>query len=362
MSSSLLFIPDISGFTNFVQTTEISHSQHVIAELLEVLLAANRFDLQLAEVEGDALFLYKENQILDQKDLLAQIEAMYIAFYSHLKLLEKNRICSCNACSTAIDLELKIVVHVGYFQFIEIQNNRKPFGEAVIQVHRLLKNSIKSDNYVLISNDMVKAINMDVVGKNSLFEFKNGEDTYDNKTLEYLYAEIKVDELKLIPFDSGKTINIGVDPDLVFEKNYATSSIKLMEIITNYKYRYLWETSADEIIYNENEITRLDSSHVCVVNGKQLDFDVVTKLDNKGELIYGEVTSSLSIMDKYHQFFSVESISENESKLKVEQYFQPKNIFQKLIIHFFVKKEFEKKMNNSLNKLREVVIEHNNLL
>ena len=77
MNQSLLIIPDISGFTNFVQTTEISHSQHVIAELLEVLLAANRFDLQLAEVEGDALFLYKENQILDQKDLLAQIEALF---------------------------------------------------------------------------------------------------------------------------------------------------------------------------------------------------------------------------------------------------------------------------------------------
>ena len=51
MAASLLFIPDISGFTHFVQTTEVEHSQHVIAELLEVLISANTQQLKLAEVE-----------------------------------------------------------------------------------------------------------------------------------------------------------------------------------------------------------------------------------------------------------------------------------------------------------------------
>ena len=360
MSSSLLFIPDISGFTNFVQTTEINHSQHVIAELLEVLLAANRYDMELAEVEGDALFFYKENQLLAKKDLFAQMEAMYVAFYSHLKILEKNRVCNCQACSTAIDLELKIVVHTGPFQFIEIQNRRKPFGEAVIQVHRLLKNSIKSDNYVLISDDMVKAIDLNAINENSLFNFKKGEDIYDNKTLEYLYAEIKIDALRLNPFDGGKAISMAKAPDLVFERTYSISAIDLMEIITNYKYRYSWDANADEIIYDENEVTRIDSSHVCVVNGRQLHFKVVTKIDKKGRVVYGEETSSVPVIDKLYQFFSAESISEKESKLKVEQYFKPRNIFQKIIIKVFVKKMFAKNLNNSLDKLEEVVIEHNN--
>ena len=64
MAKSLLFLPDISGFTEFVQTTEVAHSQHVISELLEVLIDANTQELQLAEVEGDALFFYKEEEIL----------------------------------------------------------------------------------------------------------------------------------------------------------------------------------------------------------------------------------------------------------------------------------------------------------
>ena len=39
---TLLFVPDISGFTRFVNETEISHSRHIIAELLETLIDANR--------------------------------------------------------------------------------------------------------------------------------------------------------------------------------------------------------------------------------------------------------------------------------------------------------------------------------
>ena len=59
MNSSLLFLPDISGFTEFVQTTEVGHIQHIISELLQLLIDADILDLELAEVEGDALFFYK---------------------------------------------------------------------------------------------------------------------------------------------------------------------------------------------------------------------------------------------------------------------------------------------------------------
>ncbi len=120
MAKSFLFLPDISGFTKFVQTTEAEHGQHVIAELLEVLIDANTQETRLAEVEGDALFFYKEGEIPSQEKLLAQIETMFTAFYSHLKLLETNRVCLCNACATAPKLQLKVVAHCGDLQFVEV--------------------------------------------------------------------------------------------------------------------------------------------------------------------------------------------------------------------------------------------------
>ena len=216
MKRSLLFLPDISGFTNFVQTTEVEHSQHVIAELLEVLLAANTQDLQLAEIEGDALFFYKEEEIPSQEKLLAQIETMFTAFHSHLKLLEQNRVCPCNACASAPKLELKVIAHSGELQFIVVQSNRKPFGQQVIEAHRLMKNSVQSDSYALISWQLAEDIELMDNYHSKLFDFAKGTDAYDGKQIEYVFSEINKDKLKLKPFSQAKKLEFKKSPWLYF--------------------------------------------------------------------------------------------------------------------------------------------------
>ncbi len=355
MSKSLLFIPDISGFTNFVQTTEVEHSQHVIAELLEVLIAANTQELTLAEVEGDALFFYKEGSIPSQEKLLAQIETMYTAFYSHLKLLETHRICPCQACSSASNLELKIVAHAGELQFINVQNNKKPFGEIVIQAHRLLKNSVKSDNYVLLSEDLANEIMIPTNYKSSLYTFSEDENTYDNRTIKYIYSEIDTANLKLKSFKDGEVIELNRIPNLIVERTYPSSPEELIEILTNYRYRHLWAEGAQEIIYNENEVTRLGSEHMCVVGGKQLDFTVVSKANADAQFVYGELTTSPPPVDKMYQFFNIDRISETESRVRVELFWEAKSIFKKLLIQLVAKKLFKKNINTSLDKLYQLV-------
>ena len=54
-NKGLLFIPDISGFTRFVNETEIGHSRLIIQELLEILINANQIGLEVSEIEGDAI-------------------------------------------------------------------------------------------------------------------------------------------------------------------------------------------------------------------------------------------------------------------------------------------------------------------
>lgn len=351
MSKSLLFIPDISGFTNFIQTTEAEHSQHVIAELLEILIAANTQQLKLAEVEGDALFFYKENEILSQEKLLAQVETMYTAFYSHLEQLKKNRICPCMACSSASKLELKIIIHAGDLQFIEVQKNRKPFGEAVIQAHRLLKNSIKSDNYTLISKDLVTELKMPSNYRSSLFAFQEGEDGYDGKTIGYEFSIIKVEQLKLKPFQESQLITLGRKPNLLFQRTFPVSAGRLLEFITNYKYRHQWAKGTDEILYNEKEVTRIGSKHMCVIGSQHLDFKVVTKKNSKGDIVYGEVTSSPKPIDTVYQFFDIEPVNDQSSKLSVEVYLEAKSIIKKLLIFLVIESAFKKNMTESLGAL-----------
>ncbi len=357
MPNSLLFIPDISGFTKFVQTTEADHSQHVIAELLEVLIKANTQDLKLAEVEGDALFFYKEGSIPSQEKLLAQIETMFTAFYSHLQMLEKNRICPCRACASAPDLELKIIAHSGDLQFIEVQGNKKPFGPAVIETHRLLKNSVQSDHYALISKALADQIGLSTDYKSNLYDFAMDADQYDGHTLSYLHAEIAKDKLVLRQFPDALPVTFDCPPNFVYERYFPVEAPTLLEYITNYRNRSAWVEGVDEFKFNENEVTRLGTEHTCVIDGKLLDFVTVTKEVLPGQLVYGEMSTSPPPVDTLHQFFVITPMPNASCKLSIELYWHARSPIKKLMIALLAKKVFKKNTKAAVDKLWEYISE-----
>ncbi|MDE5421652.1 DUF2652 domain-containing protein [Ancylomarina sp. DW003] len=355
MEKSLLFIPDISGFTKFIQSTEVEHSQHVIAELLEILLEANANEYQLAEVEGDALFFYQENEVPSLESLLAKGERMFTAFYSHLKQFEKNRICPCNACATAPNLNLKIIAHSGQLQFMTIQDKRKPFGQEVIEAHRLMKNSIQSDNYMLLSQDLSEDVHLSEAYQSKLYDFKKGKDAYDGKDVDYLFAPINKENLKLDAFSFGKKLSFDKAPSLVIEKQFPISAPQLMEYITNYSYRENWAVGVDQVNYNESEVTQLGSEHVCVINGKHLNFETVTKDVEAGQLVYGEHTDGAAPVDAIYQFYIFTPISDNSCHLKLEIYLKAKSPIKKLMIALVLKPLFRKTMLKNLDSLYKFI-------
>ncbi|MFT5723507.1 MAG: hypothetical protein ACI9JN_000621 [Bacteroidia bacterium] len=353
MAQSLLFIPDISGFTNFVQTTEAEHSQHVISELLEILISSNTIGLQLAEVEGDALFFYKKHNIPTREHLLAQIEAMYASFYSHLKLLEKNRICTCNACAMAPKLELKIVAHCGEIQYLNVQGKKKPFGQSVIETHRLLKNNIQSDNYIIISTQLAQELKMPLKYKSNLYTFIEGVEYYDNKEITFIYSEIDNSLLKLLPFESPEVIEFNREPNLTFKIDIDVNANEVLEIITNYKYRASWVKGVDKFEYNESEVTRLGSEHVCVINGKHFNFKTVTKKVDDDELVYGEITDNPRILDRFYQFYIIKPLANNKSTLTSALYWIVTSPINKLIVQLFAKNLLKKSVKTSLTNLKK---------
>lgn len=355
MSGSLLFIPDISGFTEFVETTEAAHSQHVIAELLEILIKANQLDLQLAEVEGDALFFYKEEEIPSQERLLAQIEHLFTAFHSHLKLLEKHRICPCNACATAPNLELKVIVHSGELQFLEVQGKHKPFGPVVIEAHRLLKNSVESNNYVLFSDALKQEIGIGEDYWSKLYTFKPGSDQYDGKELQYSWSEIDPAQLKLLPYATPEPVVFQSDPCITYELDFPIKHSELLEYITNYQFRHEWVEGVDRFEYNEHEVTRLGSPHTCVIDGKHLDFTTITKPGGPRELVYGELTKSAPQIDELYQFFTLSPLSSSTSLLKLEMYWKIKSPLRRLLVNWLGKKKIKATTVKSIHVLRDYI-------
>jgi hypothetical protein len=128
----------------------------VVVELLRAVISvASRpgGTLKLAEVEGDAAFFYAICR--EDDDITAELAAIkkqvigfFRAFYQTL-----HRLCVFNPCiRNAQDLRLKVVIHAGEVALEHIHGFDKLFGMDVILAHRLLKNSVPSPEYVLMTD------------------------------------------------------------------------------------------------------------------------------------------------------------------------------------------------------------------
>jgi len=153
---TLLLIPDISGFTQYMNASSIAHSQLNISRLLESIIDSNFLDLSISEIEGDAILFYKFNDESLFEDVIEQIKRMYMSFHKTLKHINDNNTCECGACGLLYNLSLKFIVHFGEVGSVMVKDYCKLFGGDVIIVHRLLKNSITFDEYILLTNSFIK--------------------------------------------------------------------------------------------------------------------------------------------------------------------------------------------------------------
>jgi len=155
----LLMIADISGYTKFMVSSdmEIEHSQHVISELIQAIIRQVEIPLEVSKLEGDAIFLYvkKDSDAFAWKDVRkitgGKLILFFEVFHEKLQELASRTSCSCGACSNVHTLKLKIVVHSGEALFYRIHRFNELSGTDVILVHRLLKNSTVTNEYLLMT-------------------------------------------------------------------------------------------------------------------------------------------------------------------------------------------------------------------
>lgn len=154
----VLVIVDISGYTQFIRSHKLSavHAEEIIFDLLEAVIDHADYPLTLNKLEGDAAFLYaeltEENQTEIARDVLKQAQEFFTVFYERARALSQERAdCDCDACQRIFDLKIKVVLHAGEAVFRTIRQSEELAGEDVILVHHLLKNSIHSNEYILMT-------------------------------------------------------------------------------------------------------------------------------------------------------------------------------------------------------------------
>jgi hypothetical protein len=152
-----LVILDISGYTRVIHQRLVSleHAEAIITELMEAIIDQAAFPLQVNKLEGDAALLYAEtgkNTAFAMHSVYAQVTHFFAAFKQRAQAIrEARKHCGCDACANVDTLKLKAIIHVGDIVVKRVRQFEEIAGDAVILLHRLLKNDVPSHEYLLLT-------------------------------------------------------------------------------------------------------------------------------------------------------------------------------------------------------------------
>ena len=233
------------------------------------------------------------------------------------------------------DLDRKLVVEAVYDDAFFMENGigvvKK--GSQLGAVDKTGK-IIADFKYQVIDIQLVNEKNYLVVRLNNLFGLIDEEGT-----------EIIPCEFKDVAFWGEDFVGVNKNSCVIYDKKYKeVVAVEDLALTFNKAQRILYT-------YNEKEVTRIGSKHVCVIDGKHFDFVTITKKGEANELVYGEMTDGPSVVDKLYQFFIISPISLHKSRLRVEIYIESQSIFKKLLKALIVKRSLQNNVQNSLDGL-----------
>lgn len=116
--NGLILIADISGFTKFVRETDVIEGSKITRILLSSIIDSNILNLEVCEIEGDAIFFYKYGELPSVCSILKQYELMLDNFNSKLRKIIVYY-------KKKLELSLKVIVHVGTMTEYNIGNFKK---------------------------------------------------------------------------------------------------------------------------------------------------------------------------------------------------------------------------------------------
>ena len=348
LNKTLLFIPDISGFTKFLNETEIVHGVHIISELLEIIIKENTMGLKVAEIEGDAVLFYKYTEQPTLKELYEQCKEMFLAFHQHIKLYERDRICECGSCSGTPNLTLKFIVHYGDVIERNILGHFQLMGADVTTAHKLMKNNLDTDEYILISESSI--LKNDTSHVPSWFKLQNGSMHYDDVgEVNYKYEKFTELRNEIPELPPRKKI---MDEPVQFTITYSMphSLEATFKLLSSLERKHEWIEGVKKINFDETKIERIGTTHECVTPLNKLHIET-TRIEKRGDTnIFGEEADAVGIFPAANQLYSLTKKRENECEIRLEVRFKT-NLLNTLIF----KNLFKSGLTKSLTKLERVL-------
>lgn len=160
-----LLLADITGYTRFVASTSTEASSSITGGLLNALLDGVFPPFKVANIEGDALFLYApDDGAASGQTVLDAIDTLYCTFTDNVCALKYGAACPSDPSLLAGALDLKLVVHYGEYAVTVLGQREDLSGADVILLHRLAKNRVSEDlqltGYAMLTKSAVARMDL----------------------------------------------------------------------------------------------------------------------------------------------------------------------------------------------------------
>jgi uncharacterized protein YndB with AHSA1/START domain len=197
LQQGALVLADISGYSKFVQQTEVDHSWSILHELLDTMVRSLDGRMDVSQVEGDAILFISG---LSAQDVIDALKGTSVAYHRRLRDMETVTTCPCNACASIGLLKLKFVVHHGKFSRQRLGNVEQLHGADVIIPHRLLKNTVPSKEYLLVTDPVLERLDDETKAAftKHVEQFDVGEITGGYVEISDLWVQAQAEERKRV--------------------------------------------------------------------------------------------------------------------------------------------------------------------
>ncbi len=179
--TGILVISDITGYTTYLNSSELEHAQDSLRSLLSLLVDHTQAPLVISRLEGDAVISYALQGSYQQGQTIVElIERTYLDFRRALNLMVVNTTCTCMACRNISNLDLKFLVHHGSFMLEPLHTYTELVGSDVNVIHRLTKNSVVEQTgikaYVLYTQAAVDALGIHEIAEQMVRRTEHPQD------------------------------------------------------------------------------------------------------------------------------------------------------------------------------------------
>lgn len=187
--NTFLYIPDMTGFTEFMASTDPQQSHMIVKEMLTWITDANILEMHISDIIGDAVFFYKTGDPPPLKDVIKQSKLIFEGFHKKLRNYGVTYNSDTRRFECIHRLSIKFIAHYGEVTLSDIENHISIIGTPVIETHKLLKNSVEAENYLLVTENYLDKCSKEP----DLASFLPGKDSYEH------LGEIRYRALNLTP-------------------------------------------------------------------------------------------------------------------------------------------------------------------